>query len=56
MLAGLAVLLGSLAPLAVVPVFMVLIEYRFIRREEAMLEGTFGAAYTEYRARVRRWI
>jgi protein-S-isoprenylcysteine O-methyltransferase Ste14 len=55
-LAGLGMVLGSLTPFAVVAVFALLIEHRFIRREEAMLESTFGAAYTEYRSRVRRWI
>lgn len=55
-LVGLAMVLGSLAPFAVVPAFALLIEHRFIRREEAMLESTFGTAYVEYRSKVRRWI
>jgi len=56
MLVGVAMLLGSLTPFVVVPAFVLLIERRFIRREEAMLDGTFGAAYAEYKRRVRRWI
>ena len=55
-LLGLGVLLGSLTPFAVVPAFMLWIQHRFIRREEAMLETTFGAAYAEYRSKVRRWL
>jgi protein-S-isoprenylcysteine O-methyltransferase Ste14 len=55
-LVGLGMVLGSLAPFAVVPAFALLIEHRFIRREEAMLEETFGAAYAEYRSKVRRWL
>ena len=56
MLVGVAVLLGSLAAFAVVPAFALWIERRFIRREEAMLEGTFGPACTEYENRVMRWV
>jgi protein-S-isoprenylcysteine O-methyltransferase Ste14 len=56
MLAGVGVLAGSLTPFLVVPAFMGLIEMRFIRKEEAMLQEAFGAEYAAYRARVRRWI
>jgi len=55
-LLGLGMMLGSLAPFAIVPVFGWVIDRRFIRREEAMLERTFGASYAEYKARVRRWL
>ena len=55
-LAGLGVILGSLAPLLVVPAFAALIDRRFIRAEEAMLQQAFGSAYTDYKTRVRRWL
>ena len=55
-LLGAAVLFGSLAPLAAIPLFMALIEWRFILAEEALLIATFGEAYAQYRARVRRWL
>jgi len=55
-LAGVGVLLGSAAPFAVVPLFALLIDRRFIRREEADLEAVFGEGYRNYRARVRRWL
>ena len=55
-LVGTGVLLGSLAPFAVVPVFVWMIQWRFIRAEEASLRRTFGPEYREYQARVRRWI
>ena len=55
-LLGTAVLLGSLAPLVAIPLFIALIEWRFILAEEAMLVATFGEAYAEYKARVRRWL
>jgi protein-S-isoprenylcysteine O-methyltransferase Ste14 len=35
---------------------MILIEQRFIRVEETMLEQTFGPAYLDYKKKVRRWI
>jgi protein-S-isoprenylcysteine O-methyltransferase Ste14 len=56
MLLGVAVFLDSLTPFAVVPLFVVLIDWRFIRAEEAMLEQAFGAAYLDYKAAVRRWL
>jgi len=55
-LLGLAVLLGSLSPFLVVPIFVYLIGRRFVRAEEAVLEQVFGAQYSAYKARVRRWI
>ena len=55
-LLGVALLLGTLAPLAAVPLFVALIEWRFIRAEEAMLSVNFGEAYKQYSARVRRWL
>lgn len=42
--------------LILVPVFLVLIERRFILGEEARLLGAFGAEFEAYKARVRRWI
>lgn len=54
-LAGLAVGLGSLAPAAVVPVFVWVIRRSAVAEEKAMAE-TFGDAYIEYRRRVRRWL
>ena len=55
-LAGTAIWLGSLTPWLVLPAFMRLMGQRFIGREEAMLERTFGEPYVRYRAAVRRWL
>lgn len=55
-LVGIAVLMGSLTPYAVIVVFAVLMEVVFIRVEERMLERKFGEAWLAYKAKVRRWI
>ena len=54
-LVGLGVVLGSAAPWAVVPAF-VLVAVKFMGVEEKAMEETFGQAYRDYRRRVRRWI
>jgi len=54
-LLGIAVGLGSLTPLLVVPVFVAWIEHGFIRPEERMLTDRFGDDYIAYLRRVRRW-
>jgi len=50
------VLLGSVTPLAAIPVFVWLIQTRFIAVEERMLRERFGAEYVDYQRRTRRWI
>jgi protein-S-isoprenylcysteine O-methyltransferase Ste14 len=55
MLAGIAVLLGSITPWIVVAGFPMLMEKLFIQIEETMLEARFGSAWLEYKQRVRRW-
>ena len=53
---GLSVLLGTLTPVAVIPVFAWLIVSRFVHREERHMEEQFGDAYRDYKRRVRRWL
>ncbi len=55
-LLGVALGLGSVTPFLVLPVFVVLIQRRFVRAEEALLAEVFGADYDAYRRQVRRWI
>jgi len=55
-LIGVAVMVGSLTPYVVIPIFVVLIEKVFIKVEERMLEEKFGQAWLEYKDKVRRWI
>jgi protein-S-isoprenylcysteine O-methyltransferase Ste14 len=61
-LADAAILLGviliwdAIPSLILVPVFVTLIERRFIAGEEAAIRARFGKEYDAYCARVRRWI
>lgn len=55
-LLGAAVFLASLAPFFVLPLFVLIINNRFILAEEAMLEEAFDGAYLDYKAGVRRWL
>jgi protein-S-isoprenylcysteine O-methyltransferase Ste14 len=56
LLTGVAILLGSLAPVLVVVAFFALLQVGFVRLEERLLEETFGDAYRAYRRSVRRWL
>ena len=56
LLAGIAIFLGSATPWIVVAVFPLLMEWRFIRTEETILEARFGEDWLEYKWRVRRWL
>jgi protein-S-isoprenylcysteine O-methyltransferase Ste14 len=53
---GVALLLDRAAPWIVVPIFVAILRLRFIRHEERLMEATFGQAYLDYKARVRRWL
>ena len=56
MLAGQAILVRSLTPWLVIPVFAVLMDRMFIRIEERMLADTFGETWDTYSKHVRRWV
>lgn len=55
-LAGAALMRGSLIGIVLVPLLMILLDWRFVRGEETGLEAGFGEAFRAYRARTRRWI
>jgi len=54
--AGVAALLGSWWPLALLPLVLVAVDRLVIAREEPYLARAFGAQYEAYRRRVRRWL
>ena len=55
-LLGCAVTVGASSALIVPPVFMVIIETRFIRPEEGMLQELFPEQFPAYCKQVRRWL
>jgi protein-S-isoprenylcysteine O-methyltransferase Ste14 len=55
-LLGTSITVGAYAGLFVAPIFMAIIEFRFIRPEEAMLRELFGADFDAYSKLVRRWL
>ncbi len=56
MLLGFWILLGSLSNLILVIAFFLITNNYYIKFEEKVLHQKFGAAYSEYRKRVRKWI
>jgi len=55
-LLGCAVTVGAASALPIPLLFAIIVELRFIRPEERMLQGLFPAEYPAYCARVRRWL
>ncbi|MBL3565541.1 isoprenylcysteine carboxylmethyltransferase family protein [Rhodovulum sulfidophilum] len=55
-LLGLILIWDALPSLILVPLFSKLIEWRFIRREEALIHEAFGPEYDAYCRQVGRWI
>ncbi|NNE88573.1 MAG: isoprenylcysteine carboxylmethyltransferase family protein [Silicimonas sp.] len=55
-LLGVSLIWGSALGLMLTPALALVLDKRFIKPEEARLEAAFGAAFDEYRARVRKWI
>lgn len=53
---GLAFGLQSMIAIALIVPCLVLMGWGVIGREERYLEAKFGRAYTDYKARVRRWL
>ena len=53
---GIALILNSAWPLLALPIVLALLVRMVIRREEAYLADAFGAEYSAYRQRVRRWL
>ena len=56
LLLGWATFLSNLAPFALLPAFVLYMNYFQIRPEERALDSLFAQEYQAYRARVRRWV
>lgn len=56
MYTGFAIAIGLLWGLILLPLLLIYIQVAVIAREEAFLASAFGQQYTDYRARVRRWL
>lgn len=52
---GLAIWVGSLSSWVVLPIFVLVLHWAFIRYEERVLEQDYGASYQAYCQRVCRW-
>ena len=46
----------AISPLPIVVAFPIIIQNRFIEKEEANLERLFGEDYSTYKSKVRRWL
>ncbi|SDZ82898.1 MAG: isoprenylcysteine carboxylmethyltransferase family protein [Candidatus Thiothrix putei] len=55
-LTGWGIWLGGLSPFLVLPLFVWVLTVEQIIPEEKILEQTFGGAYRDYKAHVRRWL
>ena len=53
---GSALAIGHIWALAVVPIFVLLVQQIWIVKEEENLEAEFGQIYRNYKMRVRRWL
>ena len=53
---GIALYWGTLLFYAVPPLVFLICNFAFIPFEEAKMQRQFDSSYTDYRARVRRWI
>jgi len=54
--AGWAIRLGALSSVLLVPVFMLVVQRRFIEGEEFHVGKAMGEDWTAYTARTRRWL
>lgn len=56
MIVGIPLNAGTYWGVLLAPIFVLLCSRLVIEREEAYLEKKFGATYTGYKSRVRRWL
>jgi len=56
MLAGVALLMGSIGAILPMVLFVLVIRNNFVLGEERFLEASFGQLYLDYKSAVRRWL
>ena len=56
MVIGIPLNAGTYWGVILAPIFILLCSWLVVEREEAYLEKKFGATYTSYKSRVRRWL
>jgi protein-S-isoprenylcysteine O-methyltransferase Ste14 len=54
-IAGISIVLGSLTPLLMIPLFVIIIDRRFITKEEKMLLKQYGKVFDQYKQKVCKW-
>ena len=55
-LLGLCILLGSLSGYLILLIFILVMDIKFIKSEEAMLSEKFKSDWQVYKTKVRRWL
>lgn len=55
-LIGLAILLGTVSPIFIIPVLFVILHTQFVLREEKWMEEWFGQSYLDYKNKTPRWL
>ncbi|MCD2424770.1 isoprenylcysteine carboxylmethyltransferase family protein [Niabella pedocola] len=55
MLMGTAILLGTVSPLLILPLFFIILHTQFVLKEEKWMEQWFGDAYLKYKNSTPRW-
>ncbi|MEA3339981.1 MAG: isoprenylcysteine carboxylmethyltransferase family protein [Chloroflexota bacterium] len=55
-LIGIGVLMGSLTPYVIILAFAIFMDRMYIRVEERMIAGKFGAEWEEYKRSTRKWL
>jgi len=55
-LLGVALLMGRVGAFLPIPLFVLVIQWRYVLPEEQFLEDAFGGEYLAFKERVRRWL
>ncbi len=56
MLVGIAIVVGTIAPLIPIPFLFIILHTQFVLREEKWMEEWFGESYLAYKSKTPRWL